>query len=321
MINRLFAFGCSNTHYNWPTWADYLGYSALRSGAEFHNFALAGAGNQYHLNSAIRAQTQLDMGNQPGDVIMVMFSSWCRADGLYMGYQTDPVGGGRSGLWSQGNTHSGDWLPDDYVRKYWSLEDDIIRNITSIQSFIGLFTPTVCIQTGAPYEGLVEPGADPLLDTLQRYSDRLPGTDYWEPPDRIQPVSPDGHPSVTEHLTWATQIGARYLPELDLSGADTLTSEWQSRCLTPLDDSEQAWFNSIRPACDWWMGDREGPSEDGWTSHEYHTSTAKDLWGPGMVDIPGYRWQNSEQSAQGPQRRELISHSVHQYLKNWCNKT
>lgn len=317
MINRLFAFGCSNTHYNWPTWADYLGYSVLRSGGEFHNFGLAGAGNQYHINSAIRAQTVLDMGNQPGDVIMVMFSSWCRADGLYTGYQTSESGNGRVGLWAQGNTHSGDWLPDDYVRRYWSLEDDIIRNITSISAFQQIFSPTISIYSGAPWEGEIEPGVDPLLDTLQDYSDRLPGIDYWDPPDRIPPLSQDGHPSVKEHLTWAEQIGERYLPELDLSDGHILCTDWQSR----FDPDAGNYADQIRPASDWWLGDREGPTgKAGWTSHEYHTSTAKDLWGPGMVEVPGYRWEQDFNT--GAEARQLCSDSVTEYFQAWVrNKT
>lgn len=311
MIKRLFAFGCSNTHYNWPTWADYLGYSVLCSGGEFHNFGLAGAGNQYHLNSAIRAQTQLDMGNQEGDVIMVMFSSWCRADGLYTGYQTSRAGSGRVGLWAQGNTHSGDWLPDDYVRRYWSLEDDVIRNITSITAFQQMFSPAVSIHTGAPWEGEVEPGTDPLLDTLQQYSDRLPGIDHWDQPPRLPPLSTDGHPSVSEHLTWATDIGAIYLPELDLSCGSELCADWQSR----LDTDASEYHEYMRPAADWWLGDREGPSaDDGWTCHEYHTSTAKDLWGPGCVEVPGYRWA---QGHQGAEARQLCTDSISEYLRSW----
>lgn len=310
MIKRLFAFGCSNTHYNWPTWADYLGYSVLQSGGEFHNFGLAGAGNQYHLNSAIRAQTQLDMGKHTGDVIMVMFSSWCRADGLYTGYQTSRAGSGRVGLWAQGNTHNGDWLPPDYVTRYWSLEDDVIRNITSITAFQQMFSPTVCVHTGAPYEGRVESGADPLLDTLQMHSDRLPGGDYLPEPDRIPPLAPDGHPSVSEHLTWARVIGARYLPELDLTCGDGLCYDWQSRLNTAAD----TWEDTLRPASDWWLGDRKGPSENGWTSHAYHTSTAKDLWGPGCVDVPGYKWALGPQGAEA---RRLCTQSITEYLRSW----
>lgn len=325
MINRLFTFGCSNTHYNWPTWADFIGYSAQCSGAEFHNLGQAGTGNSQHLNSAIRAVTELDMGNQPGDVICVMYSSWCREDRYFTGYQTSVTGSGRTGIYCQGNTHAGDWLPAEFVPRYWSLEQDVIRNITAITAFDRLFSPVISVQTGMPFEGPVDPDTpDELLKTLMLHGDRLPGIHYLKPPqpggsDLSQIIARhDGHPAPAEHLTWAMELASRHFPELDMSPARHLLSDYTHRW----DWSQSEFSLQMRPAAEWWLADRAGYSPSGRTSHEYHDSTVKDMWGPGMVDFPGYRYTDPAPHRQGPQRRELASENITEYLKNWLrNKT
>ena len=40
---RVFAFGCSFTHYSYPTWANLIAYQ--NTDAEFYNFGKAGMGN------------------------------------------------------------------------------------------------------------------------------------------------------------------------------------------------------------------------------------------------------------------------------------
>jgi len=72
--NRLFTFGCSMTYYNYPTWADVLGYHY----PFYENWGLAGKGNSFILSSII----ECDKRNifTPEDDIVIMWSGSDRFD-------------------------------------------------------------------------------------------------------------------------------------------------------------------------------------------------------------------------------------------------
>ena len=48
-MSRLFTFGCSFTHWSWPTWADILG----REFDEYENWGQRGGGNVFIFHSLI----------------------------------------------------------------------------------------------------------------------------------------------------------------------------------------------------------------------------------------------------------------------------
>lgn len=54
MMSRLFAFGCSFTHYKWPTWADIV----ARDFKVYENWGRGGAGNFYPYSALIECHTK-----------------------------------------------------------------------------------------------------------------------------------------------------------------------------------------------------------------------------------------------------------------------
>jgi hypothetical protein len=74
--NRLFVFGCSFTHWFWPTWADIIAYEHPH--LEFHNLGNGGSGNLHH--AAVFSQMDLAHNFCKTDLIMFMWSSFHRND-------------------------------------------------------------------------------------------------------------------------------------------------------------------------------------------------------------------------------------------------
>ena len=71
---RFFAFGCSMTRYQWPTWADMVGQEI----PEYYNFALSGAGNIFISNQIAEANMRYNFNED--DLVMVMWSTVTRED-------------------------------------------------------------------------------------------------------------------------------------------------------------------------------------------------------------------------------------------------
>ena len=72
--SRFFAFGCSFTHYKWPTWADILG----KGFDVYENWGRSGAGNQYIYNALI--ECHLKQSLTKNDTVAIMWSSTGRED-------------------------------------------------------------------------------------------------------------------------------------------------------------------------------------------------------------------------------------------------
>jgi hypothetical protein len=132
MSKRVFAFGCSFTEFQWPTWADVIGNSLHQQGYEYYNFGNSGSGNYYILSSLFWADKKYKFTDD--DIIIIMWSSWGREDRYMMEYHWTP---GLRGQWTKegnilsavGNSRN---FTEEFTR-YWSLENDIIKNISSIE--------------------------------------------------------------------------------------------------------------------------------------------------------------------------------------------
>ena len=138
MSKRVFAFGCSFTEYQWPTWADVIGNSLHQQGYEYYNFGNSGSGNYYILNSLYWADKKYKFTDD--DILLVLWSSWSREDRYLMDYHWDPE---LRGQWTkEGNiltsVYSSYNFTEEFLR-YWSLENDIIKNISSIDIARKLF--------------------------------------------------------------------------------------------------------------------------------------------------------------------------------------
>jgi hypothetical protein len=114
---RLFTFGCSFTQYMWPTWAHIVGYDM---GIEFHNFALAGLGNVGIQHRIVEADLKYNF--QEDDIIMIMWTSWCREDRV------------KNGTWMPAGSilNLNDVYDHKFVKKYWDYSNDIVKNSTAI---------------------------------------------------------------------------------------------------------------------------------------------------------------------------------------------
>lgn len=114
-MNRLFAFGCSFTNYQWPTWADIVG----KQFETFENWGQPGAGNQYIFN----ALTECHLKNQitPNDTVIIMWSSICRED-RYI-----------KGQWiTRGNVYTGNSVEKDYLDNFVDNRGFLIRDLSLI---------------------------------------------------------------------------------------------------------------------------------------------------------------------------------------------
>lgn len=73
-MKRLFVFGCSYTHYAWPTWGDFLGIEY----DYFENWAISGLGNRAIAERVTEANARHNFG--PDDTVIVQWSTYLRHD-------------------------------------------------------------------------------------------------------------------------------------------------------------------------------------------------------------------------------------------------
>jgi len=115
---RVFVFGCSFTKYAWSSWADIV--ASLMPQAEYHNFAMAGAGQMYIQTALSQASNKYKFGKQ--DLVLVMWSTYYRLD-LYMNH---PI----YDRWViAGNLYSsGEIWPEELLAR-WSPRGFLIRDL------------------------------------------------------------------------------------------------------------------------------------------------------------------------------------------------
>ena len=99
---RFFAFGCSLTKYNWPTWADIIATEV----SEYYNYGQSGGGNLFIANSIVEAN--LTHKFTEDDLVIVMWSSVSREDRY------------KNGKWqTPGNIYTQGEIDMEFVHK-WS---------------------------------------------------------------------------------------------------------------------------------------------------------------------------------------------------------
>jgi hypothetical protein len=112
---RFFTFGCSFTSYMWPSWADII--SKEMPNAEFYNFGTPGSGNQLISHKLTEVNRRYEFTDT--DLVMVMFSTYCREDRWIE----------RENGWvTKGNVFSNPFYPDDWVKKYSDERGYLIRD-------------------------------------------------------------------------------------------------------------------------------------------------------------------------------------------------
>jgi len=159
---RFFAFGCSMTCYNWPTWADIIAQEIPKS----LNFGQSGAGNIFI--SSMVAEANMRYKFNEDDLVIVMWSTTNREDRYYeRRWQT------------YGNLYNQPFYSKQFIKDYVDHRGQLIRDLSLISltklslDNIGcdyhMFTmqPLNCdLVTGYQYDDVIELYA-PLLDELK----------------------------------------------------------------------------------------------------------------------------------------------------------
>ena len=120
---RFFTFGCSFTSYMWPTWADVI--SKEMPNAEFFNLGKSGSGNSLISYRIAEANNRFKFTET--DLVMVMFTTYCRED-RWVNTGTHPFTGWVSG----GNIYNTDIYPKDWVKKFADERGYLIRDAAII---------------------------------------------------------------------------------------------------------------------------------------------------------------------------------------------
>jgi hypothetical protein len=212
-MKRLFTFGCSCTNYMFPTWADILIHEYENQGAVGYNYGKPGLGNQGIFTTIMRADAVHQFTKD--DIIAVVWSSWSREDRFL------------NNRWeAHGNVLNNDFYDDYFIKKYWSLENDVISNITAISSARRLFNLQFqgsirSVETSTTQNDL-------LLRALNKV--KMPHSLDDVVHDNIKNYTElekkwrmfDGHPTVVDYALYAERIVA---PALGIKLSDT-TKEW-----------------------------------------------------------------------------------------------
>lgn len=194
MFKRFFSFGCSYTKYRWSTWADIIADDLQ---IEYHNLAKEGMGNVGIMHEIIKTDLEYKFTKQ--DLIIVLWSHWNREDRFI------------DGEWkSGGNIFTNEFYDDQFVEKYWSFENDIIKNATAIISINKIY------QSIISFQGHIMPPGD--FETIENHlciSDiEKKLIDLYFPhfeksnvfPNAIHHYLSDDHPDVLSHLDYVQYV-------------------------------------------------------------------------------------------------------------------
>lgn len=117
-MKRLFTFGCSLTHYIWPTWADLLSFNY----DQYQNWGLCGAGNRFIFERIIEANVRYNFTKD--DTIIIMWTSHQRHD-YY------------KGKWSEKGNILNKWnniFIDNYVKECFDPKGSVMHSLNYILS-------------------------------------------------------------------------------------------------------------------------------------------------------------------------------------------
>lgn len=147
---RIFTFGCSFTHFAWPTWPNIM-QTDLQLPTQ--NWGLCGQGNVGMFHRMLEVDMKYSLSET--DIVIPVWSTWHRED-RYLGSWT-----------LSGNIFYDSHLYDKRFRKkFWHETNDIIKNATAIISANRMFP----ISYQAKLMGSIETGGDDLYEKHHLYS-------------------------------------------------------------------------------------------------------------------------------------------------------
>jgi len=185
--DRIFTFGCSWTNYVWPTWAEMIRYTD--QSPEVHNWGISGIGNV----GIFYRMIECDLKNKftENDLIIVQWTSWTREDRHVNRWQT------------YGNIFNSSYYDQKFLKKYWSWDNDVIKNSSCILATNKMFNigyqfnmlPNL-------YSELEFPFRDEEWHKI--YHDALPKIDYFPKGSGCfnGKMTYDAHPDIKDHLNF-----------------------------------------------------------------------------------------------------------------------
>jgi hypothetical protein len=250
---RVFMFGCSFTKYEWPSWANIIGFEMPN--AVKYNFGQSGGGNLFISERIIAANQQYRFDEN--DLILVMWSTHCREDRYIENRWETP-----------GNIFSQDFYPKDFVKKYSCVKGYIVRDLAIMTMIRHTLTALPChavvLKSVEPnYDKHFYLGSEDLETVIELYKDTIydmpmplyqcqktetggwhMGAYYYWP--KLQGPNPkekwgDYHPDPDMYLNYLKQIGFNFSPEV-VSKVNEYTRELHD--IETRDDLE-AWAQEV----------------------------------------------------------------------------
>ena len=130
-MSRLFVFGCSATHWYWPTWATILG----RSYDHYENWGMIGLGNRAIAERVSECIIKNKIG--PKDTLIVQWTHFHRHDVHFPGIVTD------SNWRCSGNIHTNPFELQ-WVKDGWNEQSYAMHSLNFIHMTKGLLDNTGC---------------------------------------------------------------------------------------------------------------------------------------------------------------------------------
>lgn len=249
--NRFFAFGCSWTHYVWPTWASII---ADDLDIPFENWGVPGGGNQVIQSRLVECDLRNNLTES--DLVIVEWTSWSRED-RYL-----------AGKWNcGGNIFNNALYDDDFIKKYWSWENDVIRNSTIIHTTNKAYKDIISYQMSfndyPKFTSNMEfipwlhklLGKEPTNESVEKFYEtrlQMPDTINYGENSKFNGKCMDQHPDIKSHLYI---VEKQIYPKLGLTLKETTVDKYTdmhnriSRVLSP-DDEYYAMVNKVYTVLD-----------------------------------------------------------------------
>jgi hypothetical protein len=137
-MKRLFTFGCSFTHYNWPTWADLYG---LEFGSLHYNWGYAGLGNRAIAERLAECHARMNI--TADDTVIIQWTSPLRHDYLRTDVmRTEPTHWRTHGsVFSKENAKVFDYK---WIKQFWDEKAYLIHTLNNIVLAMQMLKGTGC---------------------------------------------------------------------------------------------------------------------------------------------------------------------------------
>jgi hypothetical protein len=204
----------------WPTWADII---ATDLDIDYHNYGKPGLGNVAIQARIVEADFKHNL--KPDDLMIILWSSWSRED-RYIGESWQ----------SGGSVFNNHFYDQNFLDKYWSWENDVVKNSTAIhmtskaykdiikyQGSMTIFPSFYCNTDITPFLSKLIDKFVPLDDpTTKFYKKHLDMPECFNMQQHKNSMfngnCSDAHPDVLSHLSYVEntiypKLGYKLKPE------------------------------------------------------------------------------------------------------------